>query len=57
MDKRCKVKNEDVKRNWDFKKIMYGQFYEYGWKNGSSNHLSLNYSITGCNFRGFAKKL
>ena len=32
MDKRCKLKNRDVKRNWDFKRFIYGQFYKYGWK-------------------------
>ena len=25
-------RNEDIKRNWDFKKFFYGQFYKYGLK-------------------------
>ena len=56
MDKRCKVKNEDVNRYWDYKKFPHGQFYKYGLKNGSSNHLSLNCPIPGCKFGCFAKK-
>ena len=56
MDEWCKVENEDIKRSWDFKKLFYGQFYKSGWKNGSFNHLSLNCSISGFKFGGFAKK-
>ena len=55
IDKRCKVKNEHAQINWDFKKSNYGQIYQYGWKNGSSNNLSLNYPIPGCNFGSFSK--
>ena len=32
-DKRCKVKNEVVKRNWEFNKFIYEQYYKYGWTN------------------------
>ena len=55
-DKRYKVKNEDVKRNWDFNKFPYRQYYKYGWTNESSNDLSLKCPIPGCKFGGSAKK-
>ena len=52
-----KVKNEDAKRNWDFKKFHYDQFYQYGWKKESSNNLTLNYPIPGCKFGGGCQNL
>ena len=54
-DKRCKVKNEDVKINLDFNKFPYGQRYKYGWTNESSNDLSLKFPIQGCKFGSFVK--
>ena len=52
-DKRCKLKNEDEKRIWDFNKFPYWKYYKYGWTNESSNDLSLKYPILGFKFGGF----
>ena len=50
VDKRNKVKVDDDQRVCYFQKISYGQFYNYGWKEGSLLNLSLQYPVVGCKF-------